>query len=168
MPTLWAHEHYFASQSTVVVQPSTVVGQVGSYPGWQRSVILPSLFGGLQPWWERLAWWWRLWRAARALTPERDALLLHTATALSHPAWPGAQVAVRKTATTLGFNRPEAWKPFSHMLKRSPGDAENVFRHLQACQHIDAVLLARGSTMTNPQRHFLAELAYQDFGLRGR
>ncbi len=167
MPTLWAHDRYWTTGSTVVVQPSTTAG-VGAYPSWQGTVILPSLFGGLQAWWERLADCWRLTRLTWRLTGERRALLQHTATALGHPVWPAAQFAVRKTATTLGFNRPEAWKPLYHELKRSAGDAENTFRHLNTCAILDTALLARGSTMTNPQRHFLAELAYQDFALRQR
>lgn len=172
MPTLWAHEQYWVSQSTVVIPPSTVVGGVGSYSAWQRTVIMPSLFGAFQEWWERwaarLRWWRDVTLRIERLGPDRRALLTRTIEVLDSPGYPLAQQAVRQTATTLGFNRPEAQKPLWHMMKSSPGQAENVFRHLNVVELVDAGIRAQGSTLSNPQKHFLAELAYQDFALRGR
>lgn len=92
------------------------------------------------------------------------ALLLKTAKLLRHPAYPAAQAAVRKTATTLGFNRPEAWQGLSRQMKSSPGSAENTYRHMQACQWTK---LGASSTLTNPDCNLLVELAYHEFAERG-
>jgi hypothetical protein len=84
---------------------------------------------------------------------------------MNHPAYPFAQEAVRKTATTLGFNRPEAWQGLSRHMKASPGRAENVFRHMNACQ---IVRNTAPSTLTNPDCNLLVELAYHDFAMKGQ
>lgn len=95
---------------------------------------------------------------------EVPMLLTKAASLLNHPAYPVAQAAVRKTATTLGFNRPEAWQGLSRQMKASPGYAENIYRHMQACQWTKA---EAPSTLTNPDCNLLVELAYHEFGLRG-
>lgn len=77
-----------------------------------------------------------------------------------HTAYPAALEAVKKTATTLGFNRPEAWHGLSRQMKSSPGRAENVFRHLNACQ---LTRETAGSTLTNPDCNLLVELAYHEW-----
>lgn len=77
-----------------------------------------------------------------------------------HPAYPFALEAVKKTATTLGFNRPEAWQGLSRHMKSSPGRAENVFRHMNACQ---LTRETAGSTLTNPDCNLLVELAYHEW-----
>lgn len=79
---------------------------------------------------------------------------------LNHPAYPFAVEAVKKTATTLGFNRPEAWQGLSRHMKASPGRAENVFRHMEACRITRETC---GSTLTNPECNLLVELAYHDW-----
>lgn len=212
MPTLWAHGLYFNNASTVVAVLSA--DTVKGYPAWQSSVIAPSLFGALQEWWERIAWWCRLflavWRVPVYLRGELDGkvgallgpvaivagyqaqllparslwrrlvtprlkrttaapvpvpeLLTRTATLLAHPAFPAAQAAVRRTARTLGFNRPEAWQGLSRQMKASPGAAENVYRHMQACVWTRE---AASSTLTNPACNLLVELAYHEFAARG-
>jgi len=83
---------------------------------------------------------------------------------LNHPAYPHALEAVQKTATTLGFNRPEAWQGLSRHMKSSPGRAENVFRHLEACR---LTRETAGSTLTNPDCNLLVELAYHEWS-KGR
>lgn len=99
--------------------------------------------------------------AAPIAPPE---LLTRMAVLLTHPAYPAAQAAVRKTARTLGFNRPEAWQSLSRQMKASPGYAENIYRHMQACQWTKA---AAASTVSNPDCNLLVELAYQEFAARG-
>jgi hypothetical protein len=80
-----------------------------------------------------------------------------------HPAYPCALEAVQKTATTLGFNRPEAWQGLSRHMKSSAGRAENVFRHLEACR---LTREASPSTLTNPDCNLLVELAYHEWSRR--
>jgi len=99
-----------------------------------------------------------------AMPVEAPMLLFKTGALLNHPAYPIAQQAVRKTATTLGFNRPEAWQGLSRQMKSSPGYAENIYRHMQACQWTKA---EAPSTLTNPDCNLLVELAYHEFALRG-
>jgi hypothetical protein len=96
----------------------------------------------------------------------RRAVVLTALDALEHPAFPLAQSAVKKTATTLGFNRPEAWKELSRELKGSAGHAENAFRHLEACRLVRANLM--DSTVTNPEMHLIVELAYHAFTVKPR
>lgn len=81
-----------------------------------------------------------------------------------HPAWPLATAAVRQTATTLGFNRPEAWIPLNRMLKHDTRSRENLFRHLEACRIVRANLVT--STLSNPDLHLLVELAYHRYRMR--
>lgn len=99
--------------------------------------------------------------AAPITVPE---MLTRTAVLLTHPAYPAAQAAVRRTAQTLGFNRPEAWQGLSRQMKASPGQAENVYRHLQACVWTKDTA---PSTLTNPDCRLLVELAYHEFAARG-
>lgn len=169
--------HTFYWENSGGQAPPAPVGTTGGYHQWQRGVIVGSLFGGLTPWMERLeariaAWWDRtrwvgktIYRVAR-LRGEQRAALLRTLTALEDPAFPLALGAVRKTATTLGFNRPGAWKQLGDALKKSPGNAENTFRHLNAVHLLQENVLDR--TLTNPEAHVLIELAYQGFSATER
>ena len=95
-------------------------------------------------------------RLASCTTPQLTVLTKAVET-VSSPDFHVALEAVRQTATTLGFNHPAAWKPYSHMLKESPGRAENVFRHERACTLTRAAVTR---TLTNPEVNFLVELAY--------
>jgi hypothetical protein len=99
------------------------------------------------------------WFAPTVTTPQTPVpdVLLQAALLVAHPAYPAALAAVERTRTTLGFSRPEAWQALSRQMKQSPGDAENVFRHLQACQWTRETA---GSTLSNPDCHLLVELAY--------
>lgn len=145
----------------------TVTGR-GGYPQWQASVV-GSLFGAL---WEQAKAYVRQWRWAwafltrvKATDASQQRVLLRTLDLLEHPGWPAAQAAVRTTATTLGFANPSAWVEYGRMLKADQGRAENVFRHVRACE------LARQqapSTLSNPTVNALVELAYQEFAIRGR
>jgi len=173
VPTVGSfHSFYWndATPSTVVIVPT---GRgVGGYPAWQASVITPSLFGVVGAWIDhqvqRLRWALRLVRRIERLDAEQRDVLSRVLTTLESPAWPVARVSVRQTATTLGFNRPEAWIHLSRELKASPGRAENTYRHLQTCTTLRNRLREQGSTVTNPQMHLVAELAYQGFAARGR
>jgi hypothetical protein len=140
---------------------------------WQSSVIAVSVVGGVPDLWEwvarngpywrqELRWWgqWIRWitrlRRIRRWTPDQACILMRVMMALESPDFAAAQRAVRDTATTLGFNRPEAWIPYSRARKASPRQAENVFRHLR-------VTTSLPDTLSNPERHLLAELAYHGF-----
>lgn len=143
----------------------------GGYPRWQASVItLGTLWGGLVPFveraWDRWCWWWRTQPRVLRLGREERLVLLRVLDGLEDPAFPLAQRTVRKTATTLHFNRSEAWKDLSRAIKSSPGDAENTYRHLESCRLLHLNLV--GSTLTNPETHLIVELAYQGFAAVGR
>lgn len=163
------HTFYWENSDTTVVVVAKASG-IGFYPAWQTSVTLGSLFGGAAPFVERfmdrLRWWGRSQPRVMRLDPEARLVLMKTLDALEHPAYPLARASVRKTAVTLGFNRPEAWKELSRELKGSAGHAENAFRHLEACRLTRANLL--NSTVTNPECHLIVELAYQGFAARGK
>lgn len=167
MPTLWAQEFYFNNSSTVVAP--TLEASPGGYPRWQASVIAVGSFPGqLHTLWERCgAWVQALVRRFRRQRPEvsSDPVEAKVQALLNHPAYPFAQAAVRQTATTLGFNRPEAWTGLSREMKADPGRAENVFRHLRACSVVRATA---PSTLTNPDCNLLVELAYHEFAAKGR
>lgn len=101
----------------------------------------------------------------QALDPERQAVLQRSLTLLESPHYVTAQKAVRETATTLGFDRPEAWKDLARHMKADLGRTQNVYRHLKAM----SVLRAQShSTFTNPEANFLTELAYQGFAAKGQ
>ena len=166
MPTQWAHGLFFNfsdSNAAPVITP----GQ-GGYPLWQSVVIAPSLLGMVGAWLDvqiaRAKWVWRLVRRVHDLDVERRAVLIQALDTLEDPAFATAQACVRETATTLGFNRPEAWKAWSREIKADPGRAENAFRHLRAMHRLRDL---HPSTLTNPQQNFVTELAYQGFALMG-
>jgi hypothetical protein len=164
MPGQVFHVNYWENTSTAVAPVVTSYFRPG-YPAWQGGVIMGSALGGLQAKWEALRdwvrWGWTVFQRTRALDPQRRAVVLRAVDALEHAAFPLAQAAVAKTATTMGFGRPEAWTQLSRELKGSAGNAENAFRHLEACRLVRANLLL--STVTNPDLNLITELAYHGF-----
>ncbi len=177
MPTLWAHSFYWSDQTV-----STVVGPVvvsrGGYPAWQAGVIMGSAFGVIGSWWDDLwsLWrsWFRLGRRVDALSPARRHLLLQTLDSLESSLYGQARKAVRATAVTIGFNKPEAWLDYSRSLKQTPRQAENVYRHVRACDLLQRHAY-KGSTgdfvcstvrLPNPTVNFLVELAYQEYAIK--
>lgn len=169
MPLQGEFHTFFWENSDTSVAPVRVTR--GGYPVWQASVITLGFgFGGLLPWWERLidrlGWFWLVFRRTVRLDRERRLTVIKVIEALEHATYPTAQRSVRKTATTLGFNRPESWKELSRSLKSEPGQAENAFRHLEACRLVKVNQVT--STLTNPQLHLMVELAYQGFGILGK
>ena len=164
VPTQWAHRFYWAISDTAV---APVVVSKGGYPGWQASVVTPSLFGAISAWWDvqyaRIRWWIAFAPRIHRLNRERRAVLLRTLDLLESPAYPAARKAVRQTAVTLGFASPASWVEYSRALKASPGRAENLFRHVRATELTKTYL---GSTLTNPTVHFVTELAYQAYALK--
>ena len=172
MPTVGSfHDQYWKDTTPSTFVPPPPGPSVGGYAGWQAGVIVPSLFGVVGAWLDaqmgRLRWAFRLVRRVERLNAEQRAVLDTVIRSLESPAYPVARQAVRDTAQTLGFNRPEAWKPYSHELKASPGRAENTFRHLRACTLTRDRLREQGSTMTNPEMHLVVELGYQGFAAVG-
>lgn len=168
MPLKTFQENYWIKGNANAA--ASVVSKSG-YPSWQVTV-LGSLFGALHAYvvvcWRRLVWWVRIWQQIRHLPVTSQRLVGHTLKTLEHPGFTLAQQAVRQTATTMRFNRPEMWVPYSRMLKSHPNRAENIFRHVKAGELLTEALAVQGGTLTNPERHFLTELAYQEFALRGR
>lgn len=182
MPTgALAHIAYWEGSGDVpvVVPPVTRPG----YPGWQAGVVCASLLGGLQAWYER---WRELYRIARlmaswaprgrlfieqygeqfaACTAEQRAVLVTTLATMQSPDFTLAKAAVRTTATTSGFNKPVAWTRLSHQLHVRYDWAENCWRHLDAMRQLDD---AKTTTMTNPQKNLMVELAYQAYAINPR
>lgn len=174
MPVVGEFHTFFWETSDTNATPVATT-PTGGYPPWQAGVIQPGVvlgsgFGGLVPWWERLAdrvsWFWMVFRRTRRLDRTQRVVLLRTVETLEHPAYPLARQAVRKTARTLGFNRPESWKALSQELKGDQGRAENAFRHLEACRLVRENLIS--STITNPMCHLLVELAYHAYTIDPR
>lgn len=163
------HQKYWNISDTNL--PPVHIGR-GGYPIWQASVITPSLLGMLGAWLdtklEQFRWWRALYRRVTVLDRERRAVLLLTLDTLEMPAYTSAQVAVRQTAVTLGFNRPSAWTELSREVKDSPTRAENNYRHLLACRKVNLATRAQGSTLTNPELNLVTELAYHGFSRTGR
>ena len=163
----WAHSHYWAgAPSTVVPPPNNPIDMDAGYPAWQGSVILGSAFGPLGEWiahhWRRLVWLYRFAQRVDRLPGPDRALVERVIRVTETSAWPVAHAAVKTTATTLGFNRPEAWLPLHRALKENRKENENRFRHLEACRLLRATA---GSTFTNPECHLIVELAYQRYTL---
>lgn len=169
MPTfLIFHTNYWEFSDTNITP--VVTAKSAGYPAWQASVITPSLFGIIGAWIDTWMVRWRWWKAfapkVHRLTLERRDVLVHVLDLLGSDTYTSARQAVRKTATTHGFNRPDAWMDLRRSLKDSPGQAENVFRHLEAMR-----LLKRdhqGSSFTNPTAHLVTELAYVGFAKHPR
>lgn len=168
MPLKAFQRNYWLNTSTVVA-PIRVSG--GGYPGWQVTVIA-SLFGAVGDWiraaWGKACWIWSLVSRVRGLDRHRQLVVLRAIDMVEHRTFPLAQSAVQQTALTRGFHDPQAWKGLSHALKRDRGSAENTFRHLRTVELLQAAARTAGSTLTNPELHFLSELAYQSYAIKGR
>ena len=189
MPTIGSFHSLYWGLSDTTVTPA-LAASVGGYPRWQIAVVAPSLFGAIGAWWDalwaRVQYWRRFIRrwerlsvaqrtlvvqtldAVEGFTDEQRAITGQVLATLNHPAFPLAQIAVRGTATTLGFNRPEAWRDLSRAIKSDPGRAQNLFRHLDAMRRVRGAVQAQGSTLSNPQQNLVTELAYVGFAWKGR
>lgn len=185
MPTQWAHSFYWNFSDTNVA-PVAPTGR-GGYPGWQAASVASGVVFGppldlLGQVWARLVSWLRWCWAGFGLrdrerilaTAQRiagqgiaeRAVLEHAIVLMNGPHWGQADRLVRETATTLGFNRPEAWIPYGRALKASPGQAENTFRHLRTVHELKKIETT--STISNPDAHLLVELAYHRFTVAPR
>ena len=159
--------------------PSTVMG----YPAWQSSIVIASAlfwlpWDAIRPYWHWAKQCWdlakRLWTHRVALdwwmlrvgrwSPEQWAVVERVIAAVESPAWVEAQRRVRACATTQGFNHPEAWIPYSRLVKANLAQTQNVFRHMKAVFELKDAQ----PTLTNPEAHLLIELAYQGFAATGR
>jgi hypothetical protein len=101
--------------------------------------------------------WWQLGARVDRLSPNQRDVIRYALGLVESEAFPHALVAVKETQRSLGFNKPAAWIPYSRMLKSNPKRAENLFRHVQACERTKATL---PSTLSNPDMNLLVELAY--------
>lgn len=138
----------------------------GGYPLWQASVITPSLFGVLSAFWDTFKhwarWWLRWGQVIHALNSDQRMVLERVLKGLTSPAFPKAQQSVKQTAQTPGFD----YLKYSRIVKADFGRAENIFRHVKACE--DTRLLVLSSTLTNPEVNLLVELAYCAYAKKGR
>jgi hypothetical protein len=163
----WGHSQYWTTTDTSVIPVLPTSGAPG-YPLWQGGVIVSSFFGALAGlgamWLDRLRIMWRLSKRVLGMSPEQRAVVMLCVETVDGQPYQVARLAVRRTSTTLGFNRPESWADLKAELKRDAGNCENTFRHLHTVNTLRQNLL--GSTLSNPQAHLVVELAYQGFALK--
>lgn len=182
MPTILTfHTHFWENSGQA--QPPEDHGPPPrwNYPLWQGSHVQMVIWGvpgtvaasrrviaAVRHWIAERRLDVQAWRIVRRLRthPDGDAALALITAALESPVYPLAGFAVRKTATTLGFNRPEAWLELSRAIKRDPGSAENQYRHMEAVRILRVNALQQ--PIGNPEANLLIELAYQIFALKGR
>lgn len=153
----WAHAQYWRSGAPP--SPNAATG-LSAYPGWQINILLGSLFGGLQTWYERMRWTFRYARRVHRLTDERRAILDRAYTRVTAVGYLEARQCVTETAITLGFNKPTAWGDLKHLMQLRPDLAENAWRHQHAIWLLD---VRWPNALTNPEKNFLIELAYQGY-----
>lgn len=165
----WAHTFYWENTSTVA---AAVAVKRGGYPTWEAaplSLVLGSAFGALEPVYEativRVSWFWRLWRAIVRMNRQDRRVVEQVVNSILDPRYQHAKRAVKMTAVKPGMDGPLAWRNLAHDLKTHHRWAENSWRHLDACASADAMMRAEGSTITNPDRALMVELAYQHLGL---
>ncbi len=103
-----------------------------------------------------LAQWAERWSG---LDVQQRAVVDRVVTAITSPEWGDCLDRVRACATTPRFHRAEEWVPYSRALKANAGQAQNVFRHIKVVHELSDA----HPTLTNPEKHLLAELAYQGF-----
>ena len=187
------HTHYWEFSDTSVTPVAATRGGYPVWQSTPHSVTIGASLFGLPPdvpdilarWWAAIAGlvvflvvmvWTvkrfpkrdrdRLMAAVQELTTldsERLAVVERTINVIRTPIYDVASAGVRQTATTLGFNRPQAWVQLSHKLKEHHAWAENSWRHLHACELTDRAARDQGSTLTNRDRHFAVALAYEGF-----
>lgn len=161
----WAHAQYWRYDQGGGGGGGGGHGARGGYVCWQTSTILPSAFGGLQAWWERIVWAVRVFRLIRLFAgDERRDVLERVFALLEHPAYPQARAAVKQVAGTLGFNKPSEWGNLHHLLKQRPDLAENHWRHLYAMTLTEAAI--GQDALSKPDLNALAELAYHGYALK--
>lgn len=172
MPTIGAFHGFYWMTGDAAPGPPAGGVSPPVYGTWQASVVVGSLFGAIGARWDAfraaVRYWWGLKTRIERLDGERRAVLFATLDLLESVHFPRAQVAVRETATTLGFTRPEAWLALSRAIKADPGRAQNVFRHLEAMRRLRVASDAAGEVVSNPVQNFAIELAYQGFARMGK
>ena len=111
-----------------------------------RVVVKPSL---ARP-------WWRLAQRLERFSAAQRVVLWRVVTLMELPVWADAVAKVQRCATSPKFHQPEQWVAYSRAVKADAGQAQNIWRHVRVVQELQAA-----HDLTNPDAHFLAELAYQ-------
>lgn len=162
----WAHSQYWRSHGGAGGGPPGNSGKrVRGYVTWQTTVVIGTtyaLFGPLQAVYDAIREAVRWYRLMRALSPDRRAALNRVIGLLLSPEYAAARSAVTDTAQILGFNKPTAWQSLVAVLKANPGWTENHWRHVQAMQGLGE------TSLTNPDKNLLIELAYHGYAERPR
>jgi hypothetical protein len=155
----WAHSKFWRAKANIpVVRPPSL----GGYPHWQAGVLMGSLLGACQYWYERaryvLAWAVVAW----SWSPDQARAMAAALDCVSLEAWTAARESVRQTAQTIGFNEPQHISHLGQLLKAGGlGMAENHWRHLLAVTLLGG--LTTRDPLTNPEKNLLIELAYWDY-----
>lgn len=178
MPVLsFAHSKFWRQRANPVAPPPVLFG---GYPLWQSSVVVGSLIGGCQLFYERLCsalrwfrWGWshpytpemQQWAdTVAALTPDQRLAVEEAARVVRLPQWATARDAVFATSRAEKFNEYQEWAKLGNALRNSRGMAENTWRHLHACHALRDEQMALG----NPTLNLMVELAYHEFAASGR
>ena len=158
----WAHAQFWRMDAGDGGGPPVAGASAeGGYVPWQATVIMGSIGGGCQAWWDHWVRVWRLaWRLHR-LRDERAQVLERVLEIVEGDLYLHGRTAVRDVATTLGFNKPTAWGDLAHLLKSRPDLAENHWRHLYATMRLEA----QGVTLSKPMLNLVAEVAFHGYAL---
>lgn len=182
MPVIGSfHHQYWRARANVPPPPGTANPM--QYPLWQSSrgtttfgmAIWGVPLDALRPIWRQARWLWAIsrrlwhWRSAasqarleawidrlEALEPDQRAALERAHDLLTGPYWPDACERVRVCMTTPKFHQPEQWVIYSRAVKADAGQAQNVWRHMRIVHELKAAF-----PISNPDAHFVTELAYQ-------
>ena len=164
MPTQWAHGFYWFADDGA--GPPVAPPGRGGYPAFQASVICSSLFGVLGAWFEHLVtlarWWILTIRQIHALPMAQRRVVTTVIETLQRPEYQAARTAVRETAFTPHFTRPEMWVPYGRILKAQPRRAENIYRHVKATERMQELV---GTPIASVDGDLLVRLAYQEYRL---
>ena len=158
------HGHYWNADDGV--GPPVAGPGRGGYPAWQASAIVASLFGALAAWlehvWALAIWWWALVRAIHTLPIAQRQVVQSVVETMTAPAYVHARTAVRETAYAPHFTRPAMWVPYGRMLKEQPRRAENIFRHVKACERTREL----AGPVPSADCDLVVQLAYQEYRIQ--
>lgn len=160
------------------IPPPPGAGNIWMYPCWQISVVAMTIFGPpldlIRVYWRhvlacihvaQLLWRYRVWvMLFDGWDAEQRAVVNRAIAVMNHPTWTEARQRVRACAETPKFHQPEQWLAYSRAVKANAGHAQNIWRHVRVVLELKAA----DPTLTNPDAHLIAELAYQGFAAIGR
>lgn len=187
MPVIGSfHAKFWKARANAALPPGAAVSWI--YPQVQSVIIMSTAIWCLPldilgPVWAQLRWFWMLarrlwsWRHVaqqdalerwlgriETMTPEQLAVCERVAVVVDGPFWELARAEVRACAMSPKFHQPEHWVSYSRIVKSNAGQAQNIWRHMRVVQ----AMQSSDASLSNPEAHLLAELAYQGLAVMGR